>query len=226
MGTPNGKIRTNPIDWKSTDVVTCVELNYKTPDPEAQAEEPGVILKDVYHFLYGSQLYGTTFGVYGKFKVSNDLKVVGVDLQLLNYNGVVNIGFCDVQPADVLDNSPIEHLYIGVKAGSTAQSIFLKVTDHRTGDDSAIQLTQGKHKRIKMFRVLYPLDEFGIKPGVGEDQLINDLIPNTPLFDTEFHHRSGIDYYNGTLRPGMAGCPIPRFVSIRCHESNINLLFS
>lgn len=196
----------SPIDWNKTDLVTCVDLNHTKPnDPEK--------FKDVYHFLYASQVYQTLFAVYGKFEFSvNDLKVKGVDLQLLNYQGLMNVGFCEVDPNDIPNTRKTEDFYFGVQGGSTKRSIYLEVTDP-AGNPTEIQLTKGKHTRIVFSRILYKLPNF--------DPSKIDV--NSIWFDTEFHSRSGTEYYNNNLHPGMAG---NKWVSSpRCRESYVNLIY-
>jgi len=228
----DGLANGSPIDWTTTDLITCVELNYKKPDAAAQADaEPdGVVLKDVYHFLYASQLYGTLFGVYGKFSFSeNDLKVTGVDLQLLNYSGVMNIGFCGVMPDDIPDDiagkPPKEHIYFGVKGDSPLRSIYVEIRDHVSGASDSIQMVKGVHQRIKFCRLLYPLNGFNMDPGYGTDLTLPVPIPNSQFFDSEFHYRSGTDFYNSAVRPGMQGYKPITLVSVRCIQSNVNLIY-
>ena len=221
------------IDWNKKDLVTCVELNYTKPDADAQ-NDSNVALDGVYHFIYGSQLYGTLFGVYGKFTydISKDKSVCyvnGVDLQLLNYEGVMNIGFCAMSANDIPgDANEKRHYYFGVKGTSLDHSIYVTFPD-------PIKLDNGIHTRIKFCRVLYPLDGFDTKPKTSTNLQLGE-IPNSECFDTEFHYRSGIDYYNNVLRPGMAGYKVRKssresirtniLVSVRCHESNVNLLYN
>ncbi|MBS1557370.1 MAG: hypothetical protein JST69_01480 [Bacteroidetes bacterium] len=197
------KKKSSPVDWDKTDLVTCVDLNHTTPISNE--------FEEVYHFLYASQVYQTLFAVYGKFDFSvKDLKVKGVDLQLLNYNGLMNVGFCDVETNDIPNTRKTEDFYFGVQGGSNKRSIYLEVTDP-AGNPTEIQLTKGKHTRIVFSRILYKLLNF------------NPADVNSVWFDTEFHSRSGTEYYDNNLHPGMAG---NKWVSSpRCRESYVNLIY-
>src|SRR5689334_20081329 len=58
--------------------------------------------KELYHFIYASQLYGTFFGIYANFAgdktASGDYQINKITLRLVNYKGAVNIGFTDDYP--------------------------------------------------------------------------------------------------------------------------------
>ncbi|MBW1295610.1 hypothetical protein [Aquimarina litoralis] len=48
--------------------------------------------KDVWQPVYMSQLYGTFFGVYGKFNFDKESNSIEVDFKTINYKGIINIG--------------------------------------------------------------------------------------------------------------------------------------
>jgi hypothetical protein len=67
---------------KDLKFVTSVDLGLYTR--KKKSSQP-------YHFVYGSQLYDTLFGVFGKFDVQEDSNgtyfVKGVKLRIFNYKG-------------------------------------------------------------------------------------------------------------------------------------------
>lgn len=208
-----------PIDWEKTDLVTCVELNYKEPDNPSS-------YNDVYHFIYASELYGTLFGIVGKFTFSKEtLKVTGVDLQLLNYKGVMNMGFCFLRSGDVPASRKLEDIYFGVQGGSLTPNIYIPITDPETGQPSEIQLEKGIRKRLVFNRILYPLNGFDHEIGSSPDEKLSIPIPNSQFFDTEFKYRDGIDYYSQQVRFGMTGFEEYNLITKRCVQSNVNLLY-
>ena len=199
----------HPIDWTTTTFITTVDL-----------KNAG----NSYHFLYASQLYGTFFSIFGKFDFDpNTLLVRSIDLQLLNYKGVVNIGFCAMESSDIPPNPSKEDLYYGVQGGNT--DTYIKA-DFR----SPIQLTKGTPTPVTFHRVLYALNNYNRNPG-GKPSDPMGVPPMEPYFDTEFHYRSGIDFFNRELRYGMNGGPkAPKILESdkalnpRCTHSTVNLL--
>jgi hypothetical protein len=211
--------KSKPIDWEKTDLVTCVDLKYREPDDREN-------YNDVYHFIYASELYGTLFGIVGKFTFSEEtLKVTGVDLQLLNYKGVMNMGFCYLRPSDIPASRKLEDIYFGVQGGSLRPNIYIPITDPKTGQPSEIQLERGTCKRLVFNRILYPLCGFDHEIGSFTGEKLSTPIPNSQFFDTEFKYRDGIDYYNQPVRFGMTGFEEHELITKRCVQSNVNLLY-
>jgi len=230
------KKKKTPIDWYKNDFVTCALLNYNKPD------DPN--LTDVYHFVYASQLYGTLFGIYAKFTTSPSppggptTDVTHVYLELLNYEGVVNIGFTGVPyfcPKSLRKNET-DTIFFGVQAGIVNPSIDFDIN---------IKLSQGKHTRLKFVRFLYPMVDYMFKKNIRDKQVPDKALktqttpsqmPDSVFFDTEFQTRSGVDYFNRVLRQGLAEDPdlsvkdlainyLKKLITIRCTESNVNLLY-
>ncbi|MBS1486766.1 MAG: hypothetical protein JST43_04190 [Bacteroidetes bacterium] len=200
----------SPIDWNKTDLVTCVDLNHTTPTDKKEFDE-------VYHFLYASQAYQTLFAVYGKFDFSaEDMKVKGVDLQLLNYQGLINVGFCDVSASDIPKDSKTGDFFFGIQGGSQIRNMYLPVIDYQDNNQpTALQLKKGKATRIMFTRVLYQMDGF--------DKLDSNKLQKSVLFDTEFYSRTGTEWFANARHPGMTGAP-KSVVTKRCWQSAVNLI--
>ncbi|TMU57494.1 hypothetical protein [Flagellimonas algicola] len=186
-----------------------------------------------YHFIYGSNLYGTLFGVFGQFEIEttgdgNVCLVKKIHMDLVNYKGLINIGFSKHTPFI----KGRKNIYFGVKGGRREYQKTIKFKD---------PLVIKKHERLPLVfnRMLYPIKgfEFDIKKRNKRDnnKELKKPIPKTRVFDTEFQYRSGSGYYDSELRPGMLGynglslesirntMPFP---SPRCHHSKVSLFFA
>jgi hypothetical protein len=227
-----GNYKRNPIDLAEADLVTCVDLkNTDLKDPSDRTAQP----KEVFHGIYASQLLGTLFGIYGKFYTDDQKKkgcclVKGVYLKLINYKGIINIGFTTPKMTIKLTDNVINFNVQGLKNISEMEIIF----------DEPIEVERGSFKRITFNRIAMALP--GFEPDLSSQSSINKLsvpktsaVPNMPYFDTEFHYRDGIDYYDQVLRPGMYGYKAPtigtasstqqEIFSLRCIQSNVNLVY-
>lgn len=194
--------------------------------------------KPVYQFVYGSQVYGTLFGIYGRFKTTKladeKYSVDELTLKLLNYQGVMNVGFTTEDPyyeyRKPEPGSP-EHsrVYFGVSGLSMNKSKTIAI-------EPKLIRTKGDRFRFTFIRLLYPLNGFESKVTAYTDfGKPSGEVPNTEFFDSEFHARSGVDYFQNPLRPGMANydsltleslrSDSKQFASPRCSQSNVNLSF-
>lgn len=186
----------------------------------------------VYQFVYASQVYGTLFGMYAKFKITDlgdKCRLDEMTLELLNYEGVLNIGF---SPHDVqIEIGKEIRIFFGVMGASLDYEKVVPITQNMIVD-------KGSFLQVNFCRILYPLADFAghIDPSPDRDvhSVLKDPIPVSTLFDTEFQQRSGLDYFNNPLRPGMAGYDhfslgnakdSVKIASIRCTQSIVNLLF-
>ncbi|HYC86287.1 MAG TPA: hypothetical protein VEB86_13735 [Chryseosolibacter sp.] len=193
----------------------------------------------VYHFVYGSQLYGTLFGVFARFNIkrvtkgkSSFYQISRMTLQLLNYQGALNIGFAKNNDAYMYDAKE-KQFYFCVIGGSKRYTKPFKFP-------KPIKLIEGESIPLVFNRLLLPLPGFGPKGHDKHDSTtpLDTPVPDTEFFDTEYHFRSGEEWYNSVLRPGMLGYLKPDrprrslpntkrlsvlFPSLRCHQSNVRL---
>lgn len=188
---------------------------------------------DVYQFVYGSQLYGTLFGVFAKFtarksKEKNVYHVTAFSLKLLNYQGVINIGFESNEAVYKQEKKNERSIEFNVQGTSR----ILKTKEAKI--EPLIEIKQGQPIPITFNRMLYPLpgfDKVRRMPVPGTQRSSKDKLPELSYFDTEFHYRNGEDCYDQILRPGMLGYqdPDPKtnltLPSGRCHKSDVNLYF-
>lgn len=207
------------------ELVTCVDVrNVTTSGPNP---------KPVFQFLYASQLYGTLFAIYGQFTSKTlpdgSREVESVKLMLVNYQGVLNIGFTN-HPL-YYDGTAEQRLYFGVRgACSVNEKPEFKF-------NPSLKIPAGGHFRLRLARILYPLTDFEFVPSDRQplkdiDQELSKPIPQSQHFDTEFQYRSGAGFYDHALKPGLvehSGLSIEKLikdgplVSFRCHEGQVNL---
>jgi hypothetical protein len=207
-----------PNDIEELEFVTSVNMRYYKSD----GNKP----KRVYHGVYASQVYGTMFAIYGYFRSpknqpKNCCLVSGVNLRLLNYKGVVNIGFPDTK-GDAITNGDdiiIDFNIQGLRTNDEMEITF----------SHPIEFRKPGRKRIIFNRKLIPLPHFEVDQK-NQDNLSKlkrprpSSVPATPCFDTEFHYRDGVDYYDAIIRDGMAGVVREAF-SFRCVQSNVDLVY-
>lgn len=197
-------------------LIAAVDLNvYIEPDDKTPLQ-----------FLYGSQLYGTLFGISGDFQVKHiegdEYEIQSVTLKLYNYKGVLNIGFTEHVP---FLNAPT-NIFFAVQGGSTK-------TEATVLFEKPIPIIKGESHQFRFNRILYPLPGFDDQNELttNENGSIASPIPDGPLFDSEFEERNGTEHYKKSLTPGMKGfegttmdsvkAGGPGFPSARCHESNV-----
>lgn len=191
------------------ELITSVDLAYKSVN-----ERP------VYHFVYASQLYGTLFAVYANFSGSNNGSSFTVDtitLRLLNYKGVINIGFTgDVH----VQNDTID---FGVIGASTKDELVIKLS-------TPMVVGQGRQSPLTFNRILHPLADFNAYQSSSVGALPY-APPTTTLFDSEFYERDGVDFFKSDVREGMLGHHAPptghKFlvVGTRCRQGYVSLRF-
>lgn len=187
--------------------------------------------KDTFHFIYGSQLYGTLFGVFGKFNASKGVDGAitfdKMELKLFNYVGVVNIGFSQ---HEFKYDSVLQIFTFGVMGTSREYDRVFRFS-------KAIVVAPDSRFHVVFDRILYPLPGFEFDATERNSCDLRELspkqIPPTDFFDTEFQYRSGVDYFNHALKPGMTGYVekkttysdfVPPYPSPRCSQSNVNFL--
>jgi len=119
---------------------------------------------NTWQFIYGSQLYGTLFGIYAKFHGNEDT-INSIEFQLRNYKGIINLGIETV----------FEH-----KNGYSYTVIIQGLSNDRHYPISLskpISFSKNQCKEIKIYRFLIP---FGFSKGFEGE-----------VFDTEYFFREG-----------------------------------
>ena len=210
-------------DFNTIELATSVDLNYRISSDG----------KPVYHLIYASQLYGTVFAIYGKFEgkdiTMNGEKAYAIEkicFELLNYKGIINIGFTN-DDFGWLSERDENNFFFGVQGTSTFVDPTFLFSD-------PLVVKKGVPSHITFNRTLRPLPGFEgylSNRGSSEQNLSSQLTarpPVSPLFDSEFNDRDGIDFYNKDLKAGMAGYNDERHDLVakpRCIQSNVRLLY-
>ncbi len=195
----------------------------EVPDPIAKGRK-----KRVEHFVYASSLYGSTFGIFctitGRKVPGNLFRVKSILLKIINYVGPINIGFVDDPNDEYHYFEPDEcAVFFGVEGAKLRQKIRIKI-------EPPLEISKDVPITITFNRMLHPLKEFKELNAKCKDRTVksNEPVPASPLFDTEFNYRNGVDLYFHLLRPGMLGYdPNNKLTmpSLRCHTSNIRMVF-
>lgn len=128
-----------------------------------------------YQFLMASQNYGTLYGVFGNFTIEieeDKYYLTQLDLKIVNYKGLLNIGFALNKNLDLAFNGNNE-----VKMDVSVQglsNVYMKQADIK----SRIDVTH--IKKMKFNRVL--------------NFLVSDVLDlnESGVFDNEFYYRDGI----------------------------------
>lgn len=197
-------------DFNQIKLATTVDLNY-----EFDGNKP------VYHLIYASQLYGSVFAIYGRFegnKNENSYSVTKITLALLNYKGIINIGFTenDFRWENIQGE---DNFFFGVRGTS------IKV-DHPVLIENPLVVRKGIALPLILNRTIYPLPGFEdyLNEGPGQQTVVPPILP---FFDTEFNDRDGLDFYNQDLKPGMLGYDgsYSLIASPRCIQSNLRLIY-
>lgn len=204
------------------DLVTCLDLSNAGPEE-----------KPVYQFVYGSELYQTLFGIFARFKVTESPKgyynLNELSLVLLNYQGIINLGFKGALTHKIESNADGEDCHFidfGVQGCSTKLDHWMRFVE-----TDPVVVKKGDRFRITFRRELHPLPgfEFDVNARTNPTQALGSEVPALTLFDTEFQARNGTAYYDQPLRPGMHGAPKPpagyKFPSPRCYQSDVNLYY-
>ncbi len=140
-------------------------------------------------FIYASQIYESSFGVYGDFSINADGSIESISVFILNYKGSIDLGFHGAfQPLCSLisqQNSKGEEIYIlkiifelrAVVSGETAYRLDVKL------DSSLDDL-----KNIPNNKDLYLFVDRELAPMWGST--IENPLKNG-IFDNEFFYRDG-----------------------------------
>lgn len=137
-----------------------------------------------YQSAYSTQLYGTFFSIYLKLKTSekgNHYVIEELNLKLINYKGVIDLGIEDAVLEYVLADSQYPELWkklalrVAVKAGSS------------NNRDFPVSVSDKSNKIVKNGTIDF---ERYVKPMHGGDRPYQALCNG--LFDSEFYYREGL----------------------------------
>ena len=129
--------------------------------------------------IYASQLYGTFFAVSAKLKLNNNKdKLDSMELHLINYKGILNIGMLD---------STKNTWYFDAASGCATLTLNLAACAGVHGTDKSLVLDCKEEEltKLKHFHVFRELNSF-----VPKNMKMTDHI-NSDYFDTEFYERDG-----------------------------------
>jgi hypothetical protein len=207
---------------KNMELITSVHLSSKVVNDNGYP---------IYYFVYASQLYQTLFAVYAQF-IGEETTVGGegafavqkISMKLINYKGILNMGFID-EPEWVPEKKVLNFQVTGNTTDVNREYDFGK---------SPLIVNVGVPYKLVFNRTLRPLSGFEQFLD-NQSGIINSIEPPlTPLFDSEFNERDGVDFYKSEPKPGRVDYKgtqeeylemIPPFVGIRCNTSNVNLHF-
>ncbi len=152
-----------------------------------------------FQFLYGSQLYGTLFGIYGKFNttsVDNAYHIKHIEFKTVNYKGILDINISDIKRPVSMDYQPPQDpnanedaplppiqkvlvflLEVQALKDRDLDIQFMNFIDENGGDANGITVNQNNFLHID--RRLKKMHENG-------EALKNNI------FDTEFYYREGM----------------------------------
>lgn len=192
----------------------------KTPLPSEQfittVDLSIPIEKNIYQFIYGSHLFGTSFAIYSQFDseapVKNSTKINKIIFKLINYKGCVNIGLVGSASYKKVKRTHVITLNVKPLASSLNTIEF-------NNNGSGIIIKDGDE--INFQRLIKPYDY--ITEGENDSGRSQESI----FFDGEFNYRDG--YYEAYVppRPGQVNyVPINQpFPSPRCHQARVNPKF-
>ena len=145
-----------------------------------------------FQFLYGSQLYGTLFGVYGLFTTTSDVNnyyIEKIEFKVINYKGILDIDLIQVSKPewiDTNDNDPKE-----------PDAVFAFQIEVQGAKSSNKTITKnyidGNHpKGLEVERNSY----------LHFDRRLKHIHPNKEtilngIFDSEFYYREGLEPLGG-----------------------------
>lgn len=172
-------------------------------------------IDNVYQFLYASQLYGTLFGIYGRFdckkESADNCSVRNINFRLINYKGCVNIGFEKIELKEK-DKDRDDKLTINLHVKP-----LVKMDDMNLDRPFSI----ANNTEIIVQRWVIPYDsKLVTNPENKKGERSRDSI----FFDTEFNFRDGYYEVGAPERAGQVGVRLG-IASPRCHESNVKIKF-
>lgn len=168
-----------------------------------------------FQFLYGSQLYGTLFGVYGRFtankETDEDSKTVyyieKIEFKTINYKGILDINIVDIDRVYYLPREDKDYKMVIAslekeeeEETDTVAVFRIEVQAHHTSDKNLLTKhylnenggsTNGL--RIKQNQLIH--FDRRLKPIHEPKKALHDNI-----FDTEFYFREGLSDEHGNYK--------------------------
>ncbi|WP_438709974.1 hypothetical protein ACSTS3_11240 [Aquimarina muelleri] len=182
--------------------------SYDIKIPKNKSEK--IIPDKRYQFVYASQLYGTFFGIFVKFKTSNldrinkSCTVEAAEFMLVNYSGEINLGIVDIEK-DKIEYKNFRVLNMDGTI-SDLQCLNFDITVKGLEESFKpypvkvdLQINKEKHKNIylRVNRKLRPLHHSTSNDGkfpANEPHAVKNQV-----FDSETYNRSGV-FYNQTKK--------------------------
>lgn len=163
-----------------------------------------------YQFLMASQNYGTLYGVFGKFNIEKEIDtfyLTQLDLKIINYKGLLNIGFAINKKFDAAVDGNNEF-----KMNISVQGLTNKFMEQA---NIPLRIDVSSVKKMTFYKVLnyLYLDQSNLNP--------------SGVFDDEFYYRDGIQNADESKpesnqrepQPGMVNYVSQKLVSRNCHTS-------
>ena len=200
--------------------------NINTPKLRTTVDLSVPYEEEVFQFIYGSQLYGTSFAVYANFKhepnpEGEGVLITQIDYKLINYKGIINLGFWgDNVPYIPAGNASnfmfnVKGLHVNPELSVSYESAV-----NKKGSDAKPKVILKDKSVVVYNRTLVPQNVFEEAAAgmTGKSQ-------GQTFFDEEFVYRDG--YYEAPKekREGHEGHVIPvppdtqLMASPRCHQS-------
>lgn len=144
-----------------------------------------ILINDKYpvprnQFIYGSNSYGTAYSVYAKFNVEKetpDTVEVKIELTLLNYKGIINLGF-DKEVDFKYDKDKNELTFFITVKGLANNKV--------SKPEKTIVLKRNSMLKIVAVRNLLPLNSIENT----KNPTVSDCY-HEEVFDNEFYYRDG-----------------------------------
>ena len=168
----NDLIRPDQPDVKDPECNKPMEVNNPTELVLSLSLEPNHNKR--MQFVYGSQLYGTFFGVFASFIITNK-KISGVKLQTINYKGIINLGIVGIKVRTENKDSNNKILYLdfifkAFQASDKIQSFTFK--EEFSVDEIAEVIVSRSLQRFTT----------NVRTGLGDNN----------VFDSEFYEKDGL----------------------------------
>lgn len=145
-----------------------------------------------HQFIYGSQLYGTIFGVFCKFTVKfpdtnqkDECIISKIDVNILNYKGILDLGIYEKPTLEVKDYDFGDETKKSLVMHITLQAIVAGRSKYEQSSVLEQELKVNKDHLFIVERDLIKLNKFNDNP--------NDPIVKG-VFEEEFYFRDGIRF--------------------------------
>lgn len=187
-------------------------------------------------FIYNSQLYETSFGVYANIAFENN-RILSIELRILNYKGTIDLEFHnDVIPKCSLESQPNN-------SGKTNHILVLTfelraaISGHTTPRVLVeLDASLGAITNIPTNENIFLFVERSVAPMWGLDLENNQIVLKNGVFDQEFFFRDGIRYlprkvydipdaiYEGDTHAVYPENPLFQSPGFKCRNSTLLVL--